>query len=44
MKGVVLEGTRKIVVRDMHDAEMRETTDILLRLTSTAMCGTDLHF
>ena len=44
MKGVVLEGTRKIVVRDMHDAEMRETTDILLRLTSTAICSTDLHF
>lgn len=23
---------------------MRETTDVLLRITSTAICGTDLHF
>jgi len=23
---------------------MRETTDVLLRLTSTAICGTNLHF
>ena len=28
----------------MSDAEMRETTDVLLRLTSTAICGTAPHF
>ena len=44
MKAVVLEETRKIVVREVPDAEMHETTDVLLRLTSTAICGTDLHF
>lgn len=44
MKAVVLEETRKIVVREIPDAEIRESTDILLRLTSTAICGTDLHF
>jgi glutathione-independent formaldehyde dehydrogenase len=44
MKAVLLEETRKIVVRDVRDAEMRETSDVLLRLTSTAICGTDLHF
>lgn len=44
LKAVILEETRKIVVRDVPDAEMRETTDALLRLTSTAICGTDLHF
>jgi glutathione-independent formaldehyde dehydrogenase len=31
-------------VREVPDAEIRETTDVLLRLTSTAICGTDLHF
>jgi glutathione-independent formaldehyde dehydrogenase len=41
MKAVVLEETRKIAVHEVHDAEMRETTDVLLRLTSTAICGTD---
>jgi len=44
MKAVVLEETRRIVVREVADAEMRETTDVLLRITSTAICGTDLHF
>jgi glutathione-independent formaldehyde dehydrogenase len=44
MKAVVLEETRTIVVRQAPDAEMRESTDVLLRLTSTAICGTDLHF
>ena len=44
MKAVVLENTREIVVREVPDAEMYETTDVLLRLTSTAICGTDLHF
>lgn len=44
MKAVILKETRKIVVGEVPDAEMRETTDVLLRLTSTAICGTDLHF
>lgn len=44
MKAVILEETRKIVVRDVPDAEIRATTDALLRLTSSAICGTDLHF
>ena len=44
MKAVVLEEKRKIVVREVPDAEIRETTDVLLRLTSSAICGTDLHF
>ena len=44
MKAVVLEETRKISVREVPDAEMHDTTDVLLRITSTAICGTDLHF
>jgi glutathione-independent formaldehyde dehydrogenase len=44
MKAVVLEETRRIVVREVPDAQMKETTDALLRITSTAICGTDLHF
>ncbi len=43
MKAVVLEETRQVVVREVPDAEMQETTDVLLRITSTAICGTDLH-
>ena len=44
MKAVILEQARKIAVRDVPDAEVRSSTDVLLRLTSTAICGTDLHF
>src|SRR5208283_484514 len=44
MKAVVLEETRKISVREVPDAEMKDTTDVLLRITPTAICGTDLHF
>jgi len=44
MRAVILEDTRRIAVREVRDAEMRETTDVLLRVTSSAICGTDLHF
>ena len=44
MKAVILEETRKILVREVPDAEMQDTTDVMLRITSTAICGTDLHF
>ena len=44
MKAVVLEETRRILVREVPDAQMRETTDVLMRVTSSAICGTDLHF
>jgi len=37
MKAVVLEETRAIIVRQVPDTEMRETTDGLLRLTSPAL-------
>jgi len=44
MRAAILDETRHIVVRNVPDAEMRETTDALLRITSSAICGTDLHF
>ncbi len=44
MKGVVLKGTRQVQVQDVPDAEIKDSTDVLMRVTSTAICGTDLHF
>lgn len=44
MKAVILEETRSIAVKEVRDAEMRASTDVLLRITSSAICGTDLHF
>ncbi len=44
MKGVVLTGTHEVQVQEIPDAEIQESTDVLMRVTSTAICGTDLHF
>ena len=44
MKGVILSGTHEVEVKEMPDAEIKESTDVLMRVTSSAICGTDLHF
>jgi glutathione-independent formaldehyde dehydrogenase len=43
MKAVVYEGTRRVAVREVEDAEPREPADAVVRVTSSALCGTDLH-
>lgn len=43
MKAVVLQSPRAISVESVEDAVLQKPTDVLLRLTSTAICGTDLH-
>jgi glutathione-independent formaldehyde dehydrogenase len=44
MKGVILADTRTVEIQDIPDAEIVASTDVLMRITSTAICGTDLHF
>jgi glutathione-independent formaldehyde dehydrogenase len=44
MRAVVLEGRQEVSVRTVEDAELSAPTDALMRVTSTAVCGTDLHF
>ena len=43
MKAVVFAGTRSVEVREVPDAVLEEPTDVVLRVTSSAICGTDLH-
>ncbi len=43
MKAVVWQGKREVGVQEVPDAEILEPTDVLMRVTSTAICGTDLH-
>jgi glutathione-independent formaldehyde dehydrogenase len=43
MEAVVLKSPRHISVESVEDAVLQKPTDALLRLTSTAVCGTDLH-
>ncbi|WFE49320.1 glutathione-independent formaldehyde dehydrogenase [Micromonospora sp. WMMD1155] len=43
MRAVVYADVRTVAVREVPDATLEEETDVLVRITSTALCGTDLH-
>ena len=43
MKAVVYEGPRKVSVKDVPDARIERPTDVLVRITSANICGSDLH-
>ena len=43
MKAVVFAGTRSVEVPEVPDAVLEEPTDVVIRVTSSAICGTDLH-
>jgi len=43
MKAIVVRGLGEVAVETVEDARIEAPTDVLLRVTSTAMCGTDLH-
>jgi threonine dehydrogenase-like Zn-dependent dehydrogenase len=44
MKAVVFHAVGDIRVEDVAEPEIQEPTDAIVRLTSSAICGTDLHF
>jgi glutathione-independent formaldehyde dehydrogenase len=43
MKAVVFDRARSVSVREVADAEIEEPSDAVIRVTSSAICGTDLH-
>jgi threonine dehydrogenase-like Zn-dependent dehydrogenase len=43
MKALVYRGPRDIRVEDVPDPKLEEPTDVLVRITSTNICGSDLH-
>jgi len=43
MKALVYGGPKKVEVRDVPDARVERATDVLVRITSTNICGSDLH-
>ncbi|MEV4119820.1 glutathione-independent formaldehyde dehydrogenase [Micromonospora sp. NPDC049645] len=43
MRAVVYADVRTVAVREVPDATLEASTDALVRITSTALCGTDLH-
>ncbi len=43
MKALVYEGPREVAVKDVPDARVEKPTDVLVRITATNICGSDLH-
>ncbi|HZW80019.1 MAG TPA: glutathione-independent formaldehyde dehydrogenase [Candidatus Deferrimicrobiaceae bacterium] len=43
MKALVYEGPRKVHVKQVPDAKIQQPNDVLVRITSTNICGSDLH-
>lgn len=43
MRAVTWQGRRDMQVVDVPDPRIEEPTDALVRITSTALCGSDLH-
>lgn len=43
MKAVTWQGKRNISVEEVPDPQILEPTDAIIRITSSAICGSDLH-
>src|ERR1051325_11787017 len=43
MKAVVFHGIGDIRLDDVKEPKLKEKTDAIVRLTASAICGTDLH-
>ncbi|WP_031425573.1 zinc-dependent alcohol dehydrogenase [Flavimarina sp. Hel_I_48] len=43
MKALCYEGKEKVQVNTVPDPKIQEPTDIIIKVTSTAICGSDLH-
>ena len=43
MKAVTWQGKRDVRVEEVADPAIQEPTDAIVRITSTAICGSDLH-
>ncbi|HEX6882468.1 MAG TPA: glutathione-independent formaldehyde dehydrogenase [Planctomycetota bacterium] len=43
MKALVYEGPSKVAVREVPDAKLERPGDVLVRVTATNICGSDLH-
>lgn len=43
MKALVYNGPRDVSVNEVTDAKIERATDVLVKITSTNICGSDLH-
>ncbi len=43
MKAIVYKGLGQVAVEEVEDPRLEQPTDAILRITSSALCGSDLH-
>ena len=43
MKAIVFQGTRDVAPQTVDDAALEDPEDVVVEITSSAICGTDLH-
>src|SRR6478672_4810748 len=43
MKAVTYQGIKNVVVKEVPDPKIEKPDDMIIRVTSTAICGSDLH-
>ena len=43
MKALTWQGQRNVTVEEVPDPVVEKPTDAIVRITSTAICGSDLH-
>jgi glutathione-independent formaldehyde dehydrogenase len=43
MKGLVYNGPRSVSIREVQDPRIEQPTDVLVKITTTNICGSDLH-
>lgn len=43
MKGLVYNGPRNVQIMDVEDPRIERETDVIVRITTTNICGSDLH-
>ncbi len=43
MKALIYNGPRDVQIKTVPDAKIERPTDVLVRITSTNICGSDLH-
>ena len=43
MRALVYNGPKDVSIQDVPDAQIEQPTDVLVRITTTNICGSDLH-
>ena len=43
MKALVYNGSRDVQVKQMPDVKIEKPTDVLVKITTTNICGSDLY-